>query len=179
MSRQRTRNREWCPPLSDVRIRYWLWLVMLAALLGVACGTASKTAGTAASPTPDPKAAAYVALVQAYHQKYVSARGDGYDYCVVALDPPNCRDRGAAMIAVWRQFLKDLDATPAPQRFAADDQTIRAHLPKGIDDLVAMVAAAGLGDKTAMLTAADAYIADMVPTVTDALGDVYAPWQTE
>ena len=159
--------------------RCWVWLVLLAALSGAACGAPSQTAVTSASPTPDHKVTAYVALVQAYHDTYVAARGGGYDYCVVNLDPRNCRDRGVAMIAVWRQFLKDLDATPAPPRFAADDHTIRTQLPKGIEDLMAMVAAAAGGDRAAMLKAANAYIGDMVPTVTDALGDVYAPWRME
>lgn len=83
------------------------------------------------------------------------------------------------MIAVWERFLKDLNATPVAPKFKADVATIRAQLPKGIDDLRAMVAAAVAGGKPTMLNAAENYITDMVPTVTDPLGDIYAPWRTE
>jgi hypothetical protein len=83
------------------------------------------------------------------------------------------------MIAVWESFLKDLNSMPPAPKVAADVRTIRNQLPKGVDDLSAMVAAAGAQDKTATLKAADAYISDMVPTVTNALGDIYAPWRYE
>lgn len=78
------------------------------------------------------------------------------------------------MIAVWERFLKDLDSTRAPPKFTADVATIRSQLPKGIEDLRAIVAAAAAGDKTAMQNAANNYIGDMVPTVTDPLGDICA-----
>jgi hypothetical protein len=83
------------------------------------------------------------------------------------------------MIAVWERFLKDLNVTPVAPKFTADIATIRRQLPKGIDDLRAMVAAAAAGGKSAMQNAAENYISDMVPTVTDPLGDIYPPWRTE
>jgi len=83
------------------------------------------------------------------------------------------------MIAVWERFLKDLNATSVAPKFKADVAIIRSQLPKGIDDLRAMVAAAAAGDKSAMQKAAENYIGDLVPTVTDPLGDIYAPWRTE
>jgi hypothetical protein len=83
------------------------------------------------------------------------------------------------MIAVWESFLKDLNAMPAAPKFASDVRTIHSQLPKGVDDLRAMVAAAGAQDRTATSKAADAYISDMVPTVTGALGDIYPPWRYE
>jgi hypothetical protein len=145
------------------------------ALATAACGASSETSGVTTSPSSD----GLVALTHSYHDEYVAARGDGYGYCVVELDTQNCHDRGVAMIAVWQRFLKDLNATPVAPEFKVDVATIRAQLPKGIADLGAMVAAAAAGDKSAMQNAAENYISDMVPTVTDALGDFYAPWRTE
>lgn len=154
-------------------------VALVTALCLSACGSlASSTSGGGAAPSPDPKSAAYVALVKSVYRSYNAARGDAYDECVVTVDPPSCGQRGAAMAAVWHEFLKDLDATPAPARFADDDRTIRANLPKGIADLETMVAAAQRNDSAGVVHAANDYIGDMQPNVTDALGDVYAPWRT-
>jgi hypothetical protein len=151
------------------------WFLACVALATAACGASGHTSGATSLPSPD----RLVALVHSYHDEYVAARGNGYGYCVVELDAQNCHDRGVAMIAVWERFLKDLDATPIAPKFTADVATIRSQLPKGIDDLRTMVAAAAAGDKTAMHNAAEKYAGDMVPTVTDALGDIYAPWRRE
>ena len=140
-----------------------------------ACGSSGQAAH---APSPDARTAAYVALVEAVYAKYNTARGDGYDACVVAVDPPACHDRGVAMVAVWNQFLKDLDMTPPPSRFASDDRAIRGGLPQAIIDLNAMVDAAGRNDGAGVVASANAYIGDMQPKVIDALGDVYAPWRT-
>jgi hypothetical protein len=158
--------------------RYGLVAMLVAIGVG-ACGYAGQaTSNDAHTPSPDGRTSAYVALVQTVYIKYNSARGDAYDNCVVTVDPMQCHDHGVAMVAVWQQFLGDLDTTPAPPRFAVDDRTIREHLPRGIADLQAMVAAAGRNDSGAVVLAAQAYIGDMQPTVTDALGDVYPPWRT-
>lgn len=166
-------------PRSVVRNK-WAWFLLCIALSAVACGLPGQSSQSsptvASSPPPDAVTRAYA---HTYHDKYVTARGDGYNYCVVELDLPNCRARGIAMIAVWESFLKDLNSMPPAPKVAADVRTIRNQLPKGVDDLSAMVAAAGAQDKTATLKAADAYISDMVPTVTNALGDIYAPWRYE
>ena len=149
------------------------------ALTVTACGSPNPTASSAVSPTPA-GTQALVALVHVYHDKYVAARGDGYSYCVAGgIDLSKCGDRGTAMIAVWEQFLTDLNSTPVPAKFAADMKTVLDQLPMGINDLKVMVAAAKAGDTSAMLDAANAYVSDMVPTVTRALGDIYAPWATE
>ena len=151
-------------------------IATMMTVLGLsACGYSGQAAH---APSPDARTAAYVALVERVYAKYNTARGDAYDACVVSVDPPHCHDRGVAMVAVWNQFLKDLDATPPPPQFAADDGTIRTQLPKGIDDLNAMVAAASRNDGPAVVASANAYIGDMQPKVIDALGDVYAPWRT-
>lgn len=139
------------------------------------CGYSGQAAH---SPSPDARTAAYVALVEGVYAKYNTARGDGYDTCVVSVDPPACHDRGVAMVAVWNQFLKDLDMTPPPSQFASDDQAIRGGLPQAISDLNAMIDAASRKDGAAVVASANAYIGDMQPKVIDALGDVYAPWRT-
>ena len=138
-----------------------------------ACG-----ASTASTPTPD-AAHAYRSLVHAYYFKYVAARGDAYDYCVVGTDAPKCVERGTLMIDVWQSFLKNLDSTPAPSRFASDDAAFRAQLPKAISDLQRMVTAAQAGDHYPMVNAANNYVSDMIPIVTDALHDVDPVWPTE
>jgi hypothetical protein len=153
--------------------------VMLVAIGASACAYGGPvTSNDALTPSPDGRTSAYIALVQTVYIKYNSARGDAYDNCVVTVDASLCREHGVATVAVWQRFLADLDTTPAPPQFAADDRTIRDHLPKGIADLQAMVAAAGRNDSGAVVLAAQAYIGDMQPAVTDALGDVYPPWRT-
>ena len=151
---------------------YFLACFVLAT---AACGASSETSGASSAPSPD----RLVAIAHAYHDEYVAARGDGYSYCVVEPAPQSGHDRGVAMIAVWERFLKALNAAPVAPKFKADVAIIRSQLPKGVDDLRAMVAAAAAGDQSAMRSAAESYVGDMVPTVTDSLGDIYAPWGTE
>jgi hypothetical protein len=88
------------------------------------------------------------------------------------IDPPNCRERAAAILTNQEKFLSDLDSTPAPPKFAADDHAFRSQLPKAITDLKALISAADTGSKDAVLQAATAYNHDMYPIVTDALNDV-------
>lgn len=165
--------------------RHRLDLMVLAALLVASLVTlpsacsGSTTQLVSASPTPDSITRKYVALVHAYHDQYVIARGASYRYCVSSVDPPKCRERGVAMVAVHDKFLKDLDTTPAPPQFAADDRAIRNQLPKAIIDLKKMVAAADAGNESAVGDAARAYISDMVPIVTDALHDIDLSWPKE
>lgn len=83
------------------------------------------------------------------------------------------------MIGVWQNLLKDLDRTPAPSKFAADDRAIRKQLPVGIGDLQTMVAAAAAGNHDAMVKAGQTYIDDMVPIVTDALHHIDPVWPQE
>lgn len=83
------------------------------------------------------------------------------------------------MVAVHEKFLRDLNGTPAPPRFAADDSAIRTHLPDAITDLEAMISAAEAGDKSAVLDAAANYIHSMIPTVTSALHDIDPRWPNE
>ena len=150
------------------------------ALVLVGCGPADQRGQVVRSTSsPDSAVVAYAALAKTTHDNYVAAKGNAYNYCVVHVDPANCHDRGVAMIAVWQAFLSDLDSLPRAPQFTTDRATIDAQLPKAIEDLKAMVAAAGKGDSAAVLAAANAYISDMVPTVTEALGDMYEPWRNE
>lgn len=152
------------------------WLAACVALLSVACGGANQAS---TSPRAPDATHAYIALVHSYYPKYVTAKGDAVDYCVVGTDAAKCQDRGTRMVEVWRSFLKDLDVTPAPARYAADDAAFRSQLPKAIADLEAMVAAAAARDHYPMVNAAGEYVNDMIPIVTDALHDVDPTWPQE
>ena len=77
-----------------------------------------------------------------------------------------------ALLAVHQNFLKGLESTPAPARFAPDDQAFRTQLPRTIADLNVLISAAKTGNKGDVLQAATAYNNDMYPIVTDALNDV-------
>ena len=151
-------------------------LLLALTVLAAACGDTGL--GASASPTPDPSRP-YVALIHSYYAKYEMAKGDAADYCLVGTDAAKCKERGVLMIAVWETFLKDLDKTPAPPKFAADDAAIRKQLPKAIDDLKRMVVAAAAGDHYGMTGATGNYVSDMVPTVTDALHHVDPVWPEE
>lgn len=164
---------------------------MLGALLifsSSACGS-SPTQVVAGSPTPDSLARSYVALVHNYWIQYKAAEGnvslftrvcwgnpsaagpgDAGDPSVV--DPPRCREIAAAILPAHESFLSNLDTTPAPAKFAADDQVLRSQLPKAIAAVKAMMAAAAVGNRAAVIQSMTAYVEAMVPPVLDALNDV-------
>jgi hypothetical protein len=174
---------------------------MLAAFLlisSTACGSSPPQA-VVASPTQDSVARSYVALVHNYWIQYKTAEGDidhvsgigtgpfsdgdaakacfglpspSLPQDVKLVDPPICGRLSAAMLAVHEKFLLDLESTPAPAKFAADDRALRSQLPKAIADVKAIIDAANTGSKEAVLLATTAYVNDMIPTVTDALNDI-------
>jgi hypothetical protein len=174
-------------------------LAMFSTLTGLliiyACGSSPAPAVTS-SPTPDSATRSYIALVHNYWIQYKAAEADPIGNSAgqfsnadaakacfglrapntssdaQLIDPPTCRDRSVAMVAVHEKFLSDLDATPPPPKFRADDQAFRSQLPKAIADVNAMISAATTGSKDAVLQATAVYVNDMIPIVTDALDDV-------
>jgi hypothetical protein len=163
-----------------------------------ACG-GSPAHAVAASPTQDSVTRTYLALVHDYWIQYKTAEGD-FDHIsgistgpfsdrdaakaclglpspslpqdVKLVNPLTCGHLSAAMLAVHENFLRALESTQVPAKFAADDRAFRSQLPKAIADLKAMIAAANTRSKEAVLLATTAYVDDMIPTVTDALNDV-------
>jgi hypothetical protein len=154
---------------------------MLGALM-LGCSSASGGSPKQAavgSPKPDSATRAYVALISNYWSDYKTAEGNGAQACfggfsndVRLVNPPICRTRAAAMIAVHQKFLGDLDSTPPPPKFAADDRAFRSQLPKAIGDMKAIISAADTGSQEAVLQATTVYVDDMIPVVTSALDDV-------
>jgi hypothetical protein len=88
------------------------------------------------------------------------------------VDPKQCGERAVALLAVHQNFVTELDSTPAPTNFAADDRAIRTQLPKTIADLNVLISAAKTGNKGDVLQSASVYNNDMYPIVTGALNDV-------
>jgi hypothetical protein len=164
----------------------------LASVLGIflaACSGSSSASTQLRSPSPDPLTQNYVALVRSYWVQEMAADevSNGFNLAakvclgviarnrpndVQLVDPPMCRDRAVAILANQKKFLSDLDTTPAPPKFAADDRVFRTQIPKAIADLEALIAVAETGSKDAVLQAASLYSDDMNPTVTGALDDV-------
>jgi hypothetical protein len=150
-----------------------------------ACSS-SPTQAVVTSPTPDPVTQRYVALAHSYWIQYKTAEGDiprfvkacwgassevsPRDPAVV--DPPLCQEIAAAILTPHKQFLSSLDSTPAPAKFANDDQVLRTQLPKAIADVTAMEAAARAGDRASVIQYMTAYVDDMVPPVLTALDEV-------
>lgn len=167
-----------------------LGCVAMLTTLVMSCSSKGAAAAHAhPSPTTDAITRNYVALVHRYWMQEQSAdealNGSnvaakvclgvdppGAPTNLQLVDPVTCRERAAAVLAnvVW--FLTELDRTPAPPRFALDDQAFRVQLSKATVDLGALIAATDSGDKNAVLQAATAYNNDMYPVVTDALNDV-------
>jgi hypothetical protein len=157
-----------------------LFSILGALMLGCsgASGGQPKQAAVA-SPTPDSVTRNYVALVSGYWSDYKTAEGNGAHVCwgdqfndVGLVNPPICRSRAVAMLAVHEKFLSDLDSTPPPPKFATDDRAFRSQLPKAIADVEAMISAADTGSKDAVFQATTVYVDDMIPIVTGALDDV-------
>jgi hypothetical protein len=150
-------------------------LLMLFLILGAVvsgCSTASggsPTQAAAVSPTVDPVTQKYAALANGYWEDHVVATGGAATVCLgtgvgtQGINPPLCRVRGAAMLAVQEKFLSDLGVTPPPPKFAADDRVFRTQLPKTVADLKAMISAADVGNQQGILDAANAYVDDMGP----------------
>lgn len=173
-------------------------LVGLVGLVGCGAGAGSNgsaaahgpsPSAAAASPSPDLVTANYVELVHDYWVREQAADEASNGSNVAAevclgvarpgavtnlelIDPGRCRARAVALLANAQRFLSDLQRTPAPPRFAQDDQAFRTQLPKAIADLKALIAATGTGNRDTVLRAATAYDDDMYPVVTDALNDV-------
>ncbi len=150
---------------------------LMWACSGVSGGSPAKAA--VASPRPDSITRNYIALVSGYWSDYKTAEGNGAHVCwgdqfndVRLVNPSICRSRSVAMLAVHQKFLSDLDRTPPPPRFAADDRAFRSQLPRAIVDIEAMISAADTGSKDAVLQATTVYVNDMIPVVTSALDDV-------
>jgi hypothetical protein len=152
-------------------------------------GGSSSRSVAAASPTPDSITRNYVALIHNYwiqeqaadevaHGSNLAAKvclgvdPPGTPTKLQLIDPSMCHERAVAILANAQKFLSDLDRTPAPPKFASDDQAFRTQLPKAIAALEALISAAGTGSKEAVLQSATAYNNDMYPIVTDALNDV-------
>jgi hypothetical protein len=183
------------------RLRALSNLVMVSAVLSgllAACSGGANTSSSTSVASPTPDSAAYVALIHNYWIQYKTAEGDldhignnsgpfsngdaakacgglsspGTFSDLSVVDPATCGSRATAMVAVHEKFLGDLANTAAPQKFAADDQAFRTHLPKAIADVKAMIVAAGTGSKDAVLQATNAYVNDMIPKVTGALDHV-------
>jgi hypothetical protein len=132
-----------------------------------ACGGSS--AVPTASPTPNLVTTNYVALVHNYWLHYKAAEGDppsfaqvcGYFSTGVGVDSPACLPRIAAILPPHETFLSDLDTTPAPPQFAADDHAFRTHLPIAIAHLKAAMAAAGAGNALQVSDEFTAYVTTM------------------
>jgi hypothetical protein len=164
--------------------------ILCALLVGssTACGSSS-AAAVAASPPADSITQNFVALAHSYWVQIQTADQVSNGSNVAALvclgkasrnatsklpfvDAPACRARAVAILAVQKRFLSDLDTTPPPVKFAAEQQTFESQVPKAITDVNAMIVAADSGNKDAVLEATSVYVNDMIPTVTDALDKV-------
>lgn len=168
----------------------WVSAAILIVLMLCGCGARTEASATAhPSPTSDSRTREYVALIHRYwiqeeaadvatNSSNVAAKvclgidPPGAATNLQLVDPAACHERAVAILANAKWFLAQLDQTPAPPKFAQDDQAFRGQLPKAITDLMALIAAADVSNKIAVVQAATAYNDDMYPMVTDALNDV-------
>jgi hypothetical protein len=175
-----------------MRARRLLTAASMLCGLVVGCSSASGISSTkieGASPTADSVTRSYVAQVHDYWIREQAADEVSNGSNVAArvclgteppsapstlqlIDPPMCRERAVAILANQQKFLSDLDSTPPPPKFAADDHVFRTQIPKAIADLEALISVSGAGSKQAVLDDATAYNNDVFPIVTDALNDV-------
>ncbi len=126
----------------------------------------------ARSPTPDPVAQRYVALVHNFWSNYLASEQNAGDVCLRNVDMHVCAQRGEAMIPVLQKFLTDLDTTPAPAKFAVDDANFRRQLPIAISHLEGAVEAALANNAATFTQDINAYVDDMVPAVTESLDHI-------
>ncbi len=115
---------------------------LVLAFLSGCGGGAVASPSPATSPTPDAATQRYVALIEGYWDGIQAADVVQGNTNVAArtclgnasptaktdislIDPKVCAERANALVAVHQKFLSDLDTTPAPARFAADDHVFR------------------------------------------------------
>ena len=147
----------------------FLFALEVLLIAGCACGSSPSTPAKA-SPTPD-ASARYVALVHDYWVQYKKAEGDipslirvcGYFSSLSDVQPSICRTRIAAILPIHAKFFSDLDATPAPPQFAADDQAFRTQLPIAIAHLKGTIKAAEAGNAQQVSSEVEAYVEAMIP----------------
>ncbi len=159
--------------------------ILACVLLPLACGESTPAAHLSPSPLGT-VTQHYVALAHNYWIQYKAAEGNVQVFVRVCwgnpsalgpgdasvVDPPKCQEIGAAIVSAHESFLSNLDSTPAPPKFAADDQVLRSQLAKAIADLKAMIAAAADANREAVIQYTTAYVNDMVPRVLVALDEV-------
>lgn len=140
------------------------WIV--AIIVFGACGGTGPSGVHPGSPTPD-QTQRYVALVHSYWVAYKKAEGDipsfadECGYYSSKVQPSACRPRIVAILPVHEKFLADLNITPAPSQFAADDQAFRTQIPAAIAHLQATLAAAESGNAEQVSSEFEAYVAVM------------------
>ena len=61
------------------------------------------------------------------------------------VDPRICRQQAVEFLAAHQKFLTDLDTTPVPPRYGADDQVFRTQIPKAIAAVKGMISACDSG----------------------------------
>jgi hypothetical protein len=162
-------------------------LCTLVMVVAIACG-GSPTQAVVSSPSSDTGTQNYVALIRSFWSDVLAAdevslgnvaartclgkTGPAAATDMQLVDPSTCRERAVAHVAAQQKFLSELDSTPAPTKFAADDHAFRTQIPKTIADLKAMISAADTGSKDAVVQATTVFLNDMIPTVTGAMDDV-------
>jgi hypothetical protein len=164
-------------------------VISAAAVALTGCGTSSTPPAAAhTSPSTDAATQKYVALAHEYWTEYKTAQRDQKTFVKVCwgligisitapndpnlVEPQTCKEISSALAVADEAFLSELNSTPPPARFAADDQVFRTQIPKAISAAQAMVSAASAGKRQAVIDAMTSYIDAMYPPVTDALDDV-------
>ena len=144
------------------------WIVVAVFLLAGCGGSGPSGQSAGSSPSPDQMTQRYVALVHRYWIAYKKAEGDipsfadECGYYSVNVQPSACRPRIAAILPIHENFLADLNATPAPPQFAADDDAFRTHLPSAIAHLKAAMAEAETGNAQGVSAEIEAYVEAMI-----------------
>jgi len=147
------------------------WIGVAVFLLAGCAGSGPPGQSAASLLSPDQMTQHYVALVHSYWIGYKKAEGDipslarvcGYFVQVSEVDPPACRPRIAAILPPHETFLSNLNTTPAPPKFAADDQAFRTQIPTAIAHLKATMAAAAAGNPQRVSDEFEAYVEAMIP----------------
>jgi hypothetical protein len=158
------------------------WIGVAIFVLAGCGGSGPSGQSAASSPSPDQITQRYVALAHSYWIAYKSAEGDiptfvrvcwgGDTQNPATVDPVACRGIAEAILLPHEAFVRNLDSTPAPAKFAHDDTILRTQLPMAISALKAMAAAASAGDRVSVIQYMTNYVNDMVPSVLDALNEV-------
>ena len=137
-------------------------VIVVSALAFMACSGQSASTSQSSPAAQDPAIRQYQAMLGTDEQKVTGSQSNN----CISLDD-KCPTAAAAVIAALQHWLDDLNASPAPVRFAYVDAEMRRHIALAISGLNLAVTAYQAKDQNGMDNAVGAAVSERDAIVTE------------